>query len=336
MANHFAPSNVLVTGGCGFIGSHLANHLARRYNVVVFDSLEYCASLQNLDDNDRLTFVMGDVTNPRQVFRALEQHKIDTVLHLAAQSHVDQSFGNSLSFTHHNVLGTHTVLECCRTYGKVRRIVIASTDEVTGSTSEHCEQGLTEENSILEPTNPYAASKAASEMIVHAYRYSFGLPCIITRGNNVYGPRQYPEKLIPKLVLLAAIHAPLPIHGRGDALRSYMHVRDAVAAFDVILHSGLDGQTYNIGVHEERTVLSVARDVLAAMPLSTSVVKHVRDRCFNDRRYFISDAKLAALGWRPTVTWAEGLAETVRWYLDRSQSIEEHWPYGDVVAAMTT
>lgn len=328
----YAPSNVLVTGGCGFIGSHLANHLARRYKVFAFDSLEYCASLSNLDGS--VAFVMGDVTDAAQVLLALKQHEIDTVLHLAAQSHVDRSFGNSLSFTHHNVLGTHTLLECCRMYGKVRRIVIASTDEVTGSTSQHKEHGLTEEDSILEPTNPYAASKAASEMIVHAYRFSFGLPCIVTRGNNVYGPRQYPEKLIPKLTLLAAIGAPLPIHGGGDALRSYMHVNDAVAAFDVVLHSGEVGQTYNIGTREERTVLSVARDILALMPSSASAICHVRDRCFNDRRYFISDAKLAALGWRPVVPWDAGLAETVRWYLEHGQRADEYWPYGDVANAL--
>lgn len=343
-SSDFVPNNILVTGGAGFIGSHVANLLAREhpeYTVIVYDSLEYCASLDNLDQHlPNLTCIEGNILDAHAVTAALHVHAIDTVLHFAAQSHVDQSFGNSLTFTTHNCVGTHMVLECCRAYGKLRRLVYVSSDEVTGSTSEGVVEGLTEE-ATMNPTNPYAASKAAAEMIVKSYMTSFGLPCVITRGNNVFGPGQYPEKLVPKAIVLALRGLPIPLHGDGSALRSYLHVDDVAAAFDVILHRGVTGHTYNIGSQEERAARQVAEDIVGFTRSSAGIV-HVRDRCFNDRRYFISDKKLTELGWRPLKAWDDGLRETIAWYAnllhvdgqEQSDGLQEHWPRGDLGEAM--
>ena len=333
----FTPTSaVLITGGAGFIASHVATLLVERYpkyKVVVLDNLEYCGSLQNLrraKDKKNFFFVEGDILSCDQVRDALERHGVDTVLHFAAQTHVDNSFGNSLEFTMTNVYGTHSLLEACRVYGKIRRFVNVSTDEVYGEQSFGSGQSSCEK-SVLEPTNPYSAAKAGAEMMVTAYSKSYGLPCITTRGNNVYGPGQFPEKLVPKLILLARRGAKLPIHGSGESRRSFLHVDDVKEAYDLILHKGVVGEVYNIGTQRERRVLDVAEDVCALGGLDPAVhVEHVADRRYNDRRYFISDAKVRGLGWSPRVDWPEGLRRTYEWYAEtdlskfwRSRDIEE-------------
>ena len=190
----------------------------------------------------------------------LEGEKVDTVLHFAAQSHVDNSFGNSFAFTQNNVEGTHTLLESVRLVGTVKKFVHVSTDEVYGESSFESNTSNTEHESLLTPTNPYSATKAGAEMLVMAYGRSYNLRYIITRGNNVYGPNQYPEKAIPKFIILASRGEKIAIHGNGLATRSYMHVEDAISAFEFIFIKGQCGHVYNIGAHEERTVLSVAQD----------------------------------------------------------------------------
>ncbi|EFN53003.1 hypothetical protein CHLNCDRAFT_7301, partial [Chlorella variabilis] len=327
-----------VTGGAGFIGSHVAIRLLKRYSykVVVLDKLDYCASMHNLreaQDHPRFKFVRGDITGGLDLVQyVLREEGVDTVLHFAAQTHVDNSFGNSLAFTANNTYGTHVLLEACRVYGRVRRFINVSTDEVYGDTSHSLLAGLPESSSLA-PTNPYSAAKAGAELMSLAYLTSYNLPVIVTRSNNVFGPHQFPEKLIPKFVLLASRGERLPVHGDGLATRSYLYVADVAEAFDIILHkasgggsglfgtaTGQVGQVYNIGSQQERTVLDVAADICAVFRLPAgSQVEHVRDRAFNDRRYFICDAKLSALGWRESTPWEAGLQKTVDWYLRHAE-----------------
>lgn len=207
---------------------------------------------------DNVKFVQGDISSADLVRFVLHTEEIDTVLHFAAETHVDNSFGNSFRFTKTNVFGTHVLLEACVRAGGIKRFLHVSTDEVYGEAS-YANGTSSCEKSLLAPTNPYAASKAAAEMLVAAYGQSYGLSYVITRGNNVYGPRQYPEKAIPKFIHLLSRLKPIPIHGDGQALRSYMYVTDAARAFDVLLHHGAVNSVYNIGAQEERTVLSVAK-----------------------------------------------------------------------------
>ena len=230
----------------------------------MIDSLQYCASLKNLENVRNLNsfkFVEGDIRSADLVRHILLQENIDTIMHFAAETHVDNSFGNSFSFTETNVLGTHVLLEACRLLPSVKRFIHVSTDEVYGESSFLAGTSNVEA-AALTPTNPYSATKAAAEMLVTAYGTSYNLPYIITRGNNVYGPRQYPEKAIPKFIHLLRRQRKIPIHGSGTALRSYMHARDVASAFDCVLHRGKIQNVYNIGAHEERSVLSVAEVTL--------------------------------------------------------------------------
>ena len=268
--------------------------------------------------------MQGDIRSTDLLNYIFKSTTIDVVLHFAAQSHVDNSFGNSFAFTTNNIEGTHALLEAVRCAGTVKRFVHVSTDEVYGESSFELEASNTEHSSLLAPTNPYSATKAGAEMLVMAYGRSYKLPFIITRGNNVYGPNQYPEKAIPKFIILASRGKQIALHGDGLATRSYMHVDDAASAFDFILHKGQTLQVYNIGAHEERTVLSVAEDVcelLGRDPKET--ITYVRDRAFNDRRYFIDCSKLLALGWQQKISWEEGLSMTVKWYT--TQDLSSYW-----------
>ena len=238
----------------------------------MLDSLEYCASMKNLDavsqSSKNFKFIEGDIRSADLVKHILLSDEIDTVLHFAAETHVDSSFGNSFKFTETNVLGTHVLLEASRLCKTVKRFVHVSTDEVYGETS-FLGNSSVEADSLLSPTNPYSASKAAAEMLVTAYGTSYNLPYVITRGNNDNGPRQFPEKVIPKFIHLLHRGKKLPIHGNGLALRSYMHVSDAASAFDYVLHQGENQNIYNIGAHEERTVLSIAKVCTCVVCLQT-------------------------------------------------------------------
>lgn len=333
----FAPKSLLITGGCGFIASHVVLLLSRKYpdyKIIVMDKMDYCASVRNIEEalqnNDNVKFVKGDIQSMDLLTFVLATEKVDTIMHFAAQTHVDNSFGNSLAFTMNNTYGTHVLLEAARKAGTIRRFINVSTDEVYGETSLGKDQGL-QEHSMLDPTNPYSAAKAGAEMMCKAYMTSYKLPIIITRGNNVYGPHQFPEKLIPKFIIRASRGADLPIHGDGEAVRSYLYVEDVARAFDAVLHKGVTGEVYNIGTDKERTVLEVAQDIAKAFNLSIGKVVHVKDRAFNDRRYYIGSDKLAALGWKETTTWDEGLKKTIEWYM--SANCEEYWQ-GDLEAAL--
>lgn len=333
MATH-TPKNILITGAAGFIASHVANRLIRsypQYKIVVLDKLDYCSNLKNLTpskSSPNFKFVKGDIGSADLVNYLLITESIDTIMHFAAQTHVDNSFGNSFEFTKNNIYGTHVLLEACKVTGQIKRFIHVSTDEVYGETDEDAVVGNHEASQLL-PTNPYSATKAGAEMLVMAYGRSYGLPVITTRGNNVYGPNQFPEKLIPKFLLLAMKGRILPIHGDGSNVRSYLYCEDVAEAFEIILHRGEVGHVYNIGTKKERRVIDVARDICRLFKLDPDThVKFVENRPFNDQRYFLDDEKLKNLGWYESTTWEEGLKKTLSWYLKNPD-----W-WGDVSGAL--
>ncbi|KAK8820520.1 hypothetical protein WA577_006580 [Blastocystis sp. JDR] len=326
----YVPKNILITGGAGFIASHVVILLAKKYpdyKIVNMDCLDYCASLKNLDevkDLPNYRFVEGNILSSSFVSYVLKTEEIDTVLHFAAQSHVDNSFGNSLAFTYNNVVGTHVLLEACRMHG-IKRFIHVSTDEVYGEQRE--DQENVQEDALLNPTNPYAATKAAAEFIVKGYQHSYHLPVIVTRSNNVYGPHQYPEKVVPKFINLVERDRPMTIHGTGKNLRTFLYVKDVAKAFDLILHKGKTFELYNIAGKSEVSVCDVAKEVWKLMKKEGKVEDHmvfVRDREFNDFRYAINGEKLEKLGWKATTTFEEGMKETVAWYLSHPNQWENY------------
>ncbi|KAI9897140.1 hypothetical protein N3K66_008162 [Trichothecium roseum] len=333
--------NIMVTGGAGFIASWLVRHLVltypEAYNVVSFDKLDYCSTLNNtlaLGENPNFSFHQGDITQPDQVLDCMERHNIDTVLHFAAQSHVDLSFGNSYGFTHANVYGTHVLLESAKK-AAIKRFIHISTDEVYGEVADDDDELL--ETSILAPTNPYAASKAAAEMLVQSYQKSFKLPVVIVRCNNVYGPHQYPEKIIPKFTCLLERGQPVSLHGDGSPTRRYLYAGDAADAFDTILHKGQCGQIYNIGSTDELSNLQLCGMILTTMGIKHESredfrkwVKFSHDRPFNDRRYAVDATKLKKLGWDQKTSFEDGLKLTINWY----KQFGETW-WGDISHVLT-
>jgi len=323
-----ALKNVLVTGAAGFIGFHVLEYLVcgsqpwmeSISTIVALDRLDYSSSVPDelVDSPLRkrdFIFVKGDITSAETVLQVLKDHKIDTILHLAAQTHVDNSFGNSFTFTISNVLGTHILLEACKQLStQVTRFLHVSTDEVYGENKQANHEFF--EDDAMEPTNPYASTKAAAEMIVKAYHHSFGIPVVIARPNNVYGPRQFPEKVIPKFIRQLEKGLPLTVHGEGRAQRSFLHVQDvAQALVDYILVKGKPGQVYNIGSTNVISIRELATDLSRVFNVEQKF-EWVTDRAYNDQRYLISSAKLKTeLGWPgPATTWENGLRSTVSWY----------------------
>jgi dTDP-glucose 4,6-dehydratase/UDP-glucose 4,6-dehydratase len=313
--------SLLVTGGCGFIGSNFINYyfpLNRIDRLVNLDAMYYCANLENVDatirNDPRYTFVKGNLKNKEFISYLLEQHEITHVIHFAAQSHVQRSFDDSLEFTYDNVLGTHVLIECCRLYGKVIRFIHVSTDEVYGESMNTTEELHKTEKSILCPTNPYAATKAGAELIVQAYAHSYKMPIIITRGNNVYGPNQYPEKVIPRFIQQLKEGKKVTIQGNGSAVRGFLHARDTAEAFACILEKGQLGEIYNIGTEIEYSVMEIAK-LLINMICKTedydNWITYIEDRPFNDQRYYISNAKLKALGWEVKIDLLTGLNDLI-------------------------
>mmetsp|Transcript_8309 Transcript_8309/g.12678 ORF Transcript_8309/g.12678 Transcript_8309/m.12678 type:complete len:355 (+) Transcript_8309:107-1171(+) len=312
--------HILITGGAGFIASHVVILMAKKYpqyKIVNFDRLDYCACIENLCELEDLTnykFVKGDICSADLVNYVLDTEKIDTIMHFAAQTHVDNSFGNSIQFTRNNILGTHVLLEAAKIHN-ITKFIHVSTDEVYGE--GHDDQAPMIEDHVLEPTNPYAATKAGAEFLAKSYHRSFKLPIIITRGNNVYGPHQFPEKLIPKFINQLERGRPVTLHGDGKNTRNFLFVEDVARAFDVILHKGLVGHIYNIGGSNEVSNIDVAKEIMKVMGLSDrqeALISFVPDRAFNDLRYTIDNTALSQLGWKEEIAWKDGLRLTVEWY----------------------
>jgi dTDP-glucose 4,6-dehydratase len=310
---NFSNINLLITGGCGFIGSNYINHIFDKVNLVVnLDAMYYCASenniTKNIRDSNNYYLYKKNLNNLELMKHILSKHNITHIVHFAAQSHVDNSFDNSLQYTYDNVQGTHTLVEAIRLTNLNIILLHFSTDEVYG------ESGNDEktEESLLCPTNPYAASKAAAEMYVYSYIYSFGLKAIISRGNNIYGNNQYPEKLIPKFIKLLREGKKCTIHGKGETVRNFINVIDVCNAVDIILSKGCFGQVYNIGgdTSNEFSVMDVASKIIILVKNDTNIdnyIEYVKDRPFNDKRYLISNKKLVDLGWEQKISFDDGL-----------------------------
>lgn len=307
---------LLVTGGAGFIGSHYVRHVLHHHpqdTVAVLDKLTYAGNLENLADvadDTRFTFTRGDIADPEAVAAVMDG--VDAIVNFAAETHVDRSLMDPASFIETDVRGVYTLLEAARAREGVRFLQV-STDEVYGSISE----GSFTESDALNPSSPYSASKAGGEMMVTAYRTTYGLDTVITRGSNTYGPHQYPEKLIPLFTTNALDGEPLPLYGDGSQVRDWIHVSDHVRAVDLLLREGAPGGVYNVGGGNERTNRWITHQILALTGRDAGLIRHVADRPGHDVRYSVETSRLRALGWAPQVDLADGLRETVEWYRAR-------------------
>ena len=315
--------NLLITGGYGFIGSNFINYYfyKNKFNKMVnLDAMYYCASEENVYESIRkdknYVFIKGNLCDMSLMNRILKEHNITHVIHFAAQSHVQNSFEDSIKFTNDNILGTHTLLEACRRYKKIQKFIHVSTDEVYGESMNNVDETHKTEHSILCPTNPYAATKAGAELIAQSYNHSYKIPIIITRGNNVYGRGQYPEKLIPKFIKLLTENKKVTIQGDGSSVRAFLHAYDTAKAFESILENGEIGEIYNIGCDEgmEFSVMDVAKTLIKMIKKTDDIdqwIEYVEDRPYNDMRYYISNQKVRDLGWNIEVDLMTGLNDLV-------------------------
>ena len=307
---------ILVTGGCGFIGTNFVRHMLERYDytIVNLDKLTYAGNLENLEDvagDGRYTFVRGDIASMADVEGVFER-PIDIVVNFAAESHVDRSIMDPDAFIRTNINGTFNLLELARKKG-VGRFVQVSTDEVYGSLGE---SGAFREDTPLSPNSPYSASKTAADILAMAYFKTYGMPVVITRCSNNYGPYQFPEKLIPLMITNALADKELPVYGDGLNVRDWIHVKDHCAAIDLVVHKGEEGNVYNIGASNERTNIDIVELVLDILGKPRSLIRYVTDRPGHDRRYAIDSGKITErLGYRPSVAFSEGMRGTVDWYV---------------------
>ena len=311
---------IFITGGAGFIGSNFINIFCKKYpntRVINFDALYYCADENNIEkeiiNSSNYQFIHGNLQSFDLLKYIFESNSITHIIHFAAQSHVQNSFTDSIQYTKDNVLGTHNLLEVARLYcPTLERFIHCSTDEVYGESMLEVDEQHKTEQSVLCPTNPYAASKAAAEMLVTSYNHSFNMPIIITRGNNVYGPNQYPEKVIPRFIEQLKNGEKVTIQGDGSCVRAFLHAYDTAKAFITVLEKGKIGEIYNIGCDEgmEYSILDVAKILIKKIHKTEDYSKwitYIEDRPFNDKRYYISNKKLCDLGWNIDISFEEGI-----------------------------
>ncbi len=318
--------NILVTGGAGFIGSNFCRYMLDKYpdyRIVVLDALTYAGNPENLldiKDNPRFEFHHGDIRD-KEIVNELVPN-VDAVVNFAAETHVDRSIDDPGGFVLTDVFGVFTLLEACRTHG-IERFLHVSTDEVYGSIPV----GSFKEGDPLEPNSPYSASKAGGELLVRSYFVTYGLPVLVTRGSNNYGPYQYPEKLIPFFITNAMDDQPLPVYGDGQQVRDWIYVLDHCEGIDTVLHKGEPGEIYNVGGGNERTNMEITKLILGGLCKTDSLIKYVSDRPGHDRRYSIDCAKTRALGWTPRHSFEEAIQTTIQWYVHNEEwwrKIKEH------------
>ncbi len=334
--------NILITGGAGFIGSHVVRLFVNRYpqyHIVNLDKLTYAGNLANLADIESMpnyTFVRADICDYEAVANILRAHNIDAIVHLAAESHVDRSIRDPFAFAHTNVIGTLTLLQAARCYWESlperyegKKFYHISTDEVYGALN--FDNTLFTEETRYNPHSPYSASKAASDHFVRAYHDTYGMPVIVTNCSNNYGPYQFPEKLIPLFINNIRHRKPLPVYGKGENVRDWLYVEDHARAIDTILHHGAIGETYNIGGFNEWRNIDLIKLLVATVDkhlgnpqgYSLDLITYVTDRPGHDLRYAIDSSKLKnELGWEPSLQFEEGIDRTVAWYLNNSQWLD--------------
>jgi dTDP-glucose 4,6-dehydratase len=312
---------VLVTGGAGFIGSNFIRFLLKAHadwQIVNCDLLTYAGNLANLNDisgNERYQFIKGDITNPEDM-QKLFQQGFDIVVNFAAESHVDRSLYDPSLFLKTNVMGTQILLDCAREAG-INKFVQISTDEVYGSLGS---SGLFTESTTLAPNSPYAASKASADLVCRSYFETYGLPVVITRSSNNYGPYQFPEKLIPFFITKALNNESLPLYGDGKNIRDWLYVEDNCRGILTVLEKGKAGECYNIGGGNEMTNVNITRMILEQLGKPESLINYVKDRPGHDRRYALDISKIKKeLGWQPEVNFAEGLKDTIEWYCNNQK-----------------
>jgi len=330
---------VLVTGGAGFIGSHLVRHFVNKYpnyHIINLDLLTYAGNLNNLRDIENApnyTFIKGDITDMPFMRKLFEEHSIDALLHCAAESHVDRSITDPLAFVRTNVLGTTTLLQVAReawaSNFEDHLFYHISTDEVYGALSD---EGFFFEDTSYDPRSPYSASKASSDHFVRAYYHTYGFPIKISNCSNNYGPYQFPEKLVPLFINNIRHQKPLPVYGQGINVRDWLYVEDHVQAIDTIFHDGKIGETYNIGGHNEWRNIDLIQQLCTLMDQklgrpagsSAKLITYVKDRAGHDFRYAIDATKIKdELGWVPSLQFEEGLSKTIDWYLENSDWLDQ-------------
>ncbi len=328
---------ILITGGAGFIGSHVVRHFVNRYakyKIVNLDKLTYAGNLSNLEDIEKSSnydFVKGDICDSAFCEKLISSYKIDTIIHLAAESHVDRSISNPTEFVNTNVFGTVSLLNAAKScWSKLEDKLFyhISTDEVYGSLAD---EGFFVETTPYDPKSPYSASKASSDHFVRAYHNTYGLPIIVSNCSNNYGPNHFPEKLIPLAINNIKFEKPIPVYGRGENVRDWLYVIDHARAIDAIVHRGKVGETYNIGGFNEWRNIDLIRLLCNIMDeelgrekgSSEKLITYVKDRAGHDRRYAIDATKIKTeLGWEPSVTFDEGLKKTVIWYLNNEEWLD--------------
>ncbi|MBI9070468.1 MAG: dTDP-glucose 4,6-dehydratase [Melioribacteraceae bacterium] len=309
--------NILVTGGAGFIGSNFINHILDErddYNIINLDKLTYAGNLENLkssEGNKNYHFVKGDITNHELVDYLFNQYNIKYVINFAAESHVDRSILGSEVFFQTNVIGTNVLLETSRRYD-VEKFLQVSTDEVYGSLGE---TGLFTEKTSISPNSPYSSSKASADLLAMSFYETYGFPVLITRCSNNYGPLQFPEKLIPLMILNSLADKKLPVYGDGLNVRDWIYVIDHNKAIDLVFEKGRVGEVYNIGASQEMTNIEIIKLVLNILGKSEDLIEFVKDRPGHDRRYAIDSSKIQnELGWKPEYKFEEAIVKTVEWY----------------------
>jgi len=309
---------IMITGGAGFIGSNFIHYLLETYNdieVLNYDKLTYAGNLDNLqdlEDNPRYSFVKGDICDLKLVEDNIKKGGIDEIINFAAESHVDNSINNPGVFIKTDIFGTYNLLEVCRRYDFEKYIQI-STDEVYGS----IEKGSFKETDPLNPSSPYSASKSSADLLVNSYYITYGLPVVITRSSNNFGPYQYPEKLIPLFIIKAIHNEFLPLYGDGLNVRDWLYVEDNCKAIDLIRNKGRTGDIYNIGADNEHSNLEITNIILEQLEKPKSLIKYVRDRLGHDRRYSIDTTKIKKLGWKAKMSldFKNSMKQTIKWYV---------------------
>lgn len=316
---------ILVTGGAGFIGGNFCHYLVDKYpsyQIIALDALTYAGNLETLEpiiNKDNFKFVKGDITDRPFVNQLFESEKFDIVVNFAAESHVDRSIENPEVFLKTNILGTQVLMDASLKTG-VKRYHQVSTDEVYGDLPLDRPDLFFTEDTPIHTSSPYSASKAASDLLVQAYNRTFGLPITISRCSNNYGPYHFPEKLIPLMIKNALADQSLPVYGKGENVRDWLHVYDHCTAIDLIIHNGRVGEVYNIGGHNERTNLEVVKTILKELNKPESLIKYVTDRKGHDLRYAIDPTKIEKeLGWKPKYNFDTGITQTIKWYLDNQE-----------------
>jgi len=306
---------LMITGAAGFIGANFVHYTLEKYpglDILVYDKLTYAGNMDNLKDvRKSIKFEKGDICDADAVGRVIEKYGVDELINFAAETHVDRSISSAADFLESNVKGVYTLLETARKYD-IRRYLQISTDEVYGSIHD----GSFYETSNINPSNPYSAAKAAGDLLARSYYNTYNLPVLITRSSNNFGPYQYPEKLIPLMILKALKNEPLPVYGTGMNVRDWIYVEDNCAGIDIVFHKGKLGEIYNIGGGNEKANVEVVKLILKELKKPETLISYVKDRLGHDLRYSLNSDKTRALGWKPAYKFEEAMKKTIRWYVD--------------------